>query len=98
MQLILKYMGHDVLIADARQALEAATAEAAQRQVDLENMYGPITKLGKLSDSELLNACCAKAEADGITQQDVDKSDGIFKAVVLERYSPMVIQDELVRF
>lgn len=78
---------HEVLVADARQALEAATAEAAQHQVDLENIHGPITKLGKLSDSELLNACYAKAEADGIIQQGDDKSDSIQKTFVLERYT-----------
>lgn len=37
---------HEADLADLRQALEAARAEAAQEQLDLDNMYRPISEFG----------------------------------------------------
>ena len=50
---------HEILIADLCQA---ATAEAAQTEVDLESMYGPMENSQTL---DLLDACYAKMLADG---------------------------------
>ena len=85
---------HEADLADLRQALEAARAEAAQEQLDLDNMYRPISEFGKLSDSELHDACYDEALADGFICQGADRSKSL-TASVLDRYSAMVTYEKV---
>lgn len=71
-----------------RQAFEAATAKAAQKQVDLDNMYGPITELGKFSNFLMLAMTRLFVLKKLMTSSQPS---------VVDRYSAMVVPIELVR-